>query len=283
VDEDVLGAGIAWLEGAGFRVRQGAHLRDRSGYLAGCDADRLADLSGLVRDPEVDAIFFARGGYGVGRLLRCLDPEEIGESRKLFIGYSDATLLFLFLRRLARLAAVHGPMLDRADTTPAARARLLAMLRGEKEGVAPLQGRALSRGRARGPLVGGNLSLLVASLGTPWEVETEGAILFVEETGEQPYRVDRMVVQLRDAGKLGAAAGVAFGQLVCCEGGRYPAPPVGEVIRELVLPEVAGPVLVDLPFGHVADNHALGVGVEAELDSEAGSLALLGPVVEETE
>lgn len=157
------------------------------------------------------------------------------------------------------------------------------MLRGDKEGVAPLVGCAISRGRARGPLVGGNLSLLVSSLGTPWELDTEGSILFVEETGEEPYRVDRMLVQLRDAGKLGAAAGVAFGQLVCCEGARYPAPSVGEVVREIVVPEVAGPVLVDLPFGHVADNHALGVGVEAELDGEAGSLALLGPVVEETE
>jgi muramoyltetrapeptide carboxypeptidase len=122
---------------------------------------------------------------------------------------------------------------------------------------------------------------VVASLGTPWEVKTRGAILFLEEVGEEPYRIDRMLVQLRDAGKLREVAGVAFGNLVCCEGERYPEPTAAEVIREVVGPEVDGPVVLDLPFGHVGDNHALAVGVEAELDGGAGTLAMLGPAVEE--
>jgi muramoyltetrapeptide carboxypeptidase len=281
VDAAVLEEGITWLEGLGFRVCRGACVLSRSGYLAGSDAERLSDLLSLVRDPGVDAIVLARGGYGVSRILRELDAGELRESRKLFVGYSDATALLLFLRERAGLATIHGPMLDRVDTTCAARERLLALLRGAKEGLAPLRGRALQGGRARGPLVGGNLSLVAASLGTPWEPDTRGALLFLEEIGEEPYRIDRMLVQLREAGKLGAAAGVAFGALVGCEGARYPRPSALEVVGDVVLPEVRGPVLVDLPFGHVADHHALGVGVEAALDGEAGTLALLGPVAEE--
>lgn len=282
VDEGTLGSGVSWLEQRGFRVRRSACLLSRAGYLAGSDAERLSDLLALVRDPAVGAIVLARGGYGVGRILRELDPEEIGRSRKLFVGYSDATLLLIFLRQCAGLASVHGPMLDRTDTSPEARERLLALLGGAKD-VERLTGRTLRAGRARGPLVGGNLTLVTASLGTPWEIDTRGAILFFEESCEAPYRIDRMLVQLRDAGKLREAAGAAFGQLVGCEGGRYPEPSALEVVGEIVGPEVRGPLIVDLPFGHVADNHALGFGVEAELDGEDGTLALLDPVVEEEE
>jgi muramoyltetrapeptide carboxypeptidase len=281
VDEPTLEEGFRWLERAGYRVRCGDYLRARTGYLAGCDPDRVSDLRALVQDPEVDAILFARGGYGVGRLLRELDPLEFRASGKMIVGYSDATLLLSFLRECAHLASVHGPMLDRTDTTPAARERLLAMLRGDKEGVPALVGQAAKGGCARGPLVGGSLTLVVASLGTPWEVDTRGAILFLEDKDEQPYRIDRMLVQLRDAEKLSAAVGVAFGQLVGCESERYPEPVVTDVLREVVSSEVRGPVVLDLPFGHIADNHALGVGVEAELDGESGTLALLGPVVRE--
>ncbi|MEE8558274.1 MAG: LD-carboxypeptidase [Myxococcota bacterium] len=281
VHEPELHEGLAWLEEAGYRVRCGEHLRTRRGYLAGTDEERLSDLLALVRAPEVDAILLARGGYGVGRLLRRLDAEEFRAARKVVIGYSDATLLQTFLLQCAGLASIHGPMFDRSDTTEAARERLLALLRGETEGT-PLKGQPLKPGCARGRLVGGNLSVVLASLGTPWEIDTRGAILFFEERGEALYRIDRMLVQLRDAGKLADVAGVAFGKLVGCETERYPEPVAAEVVREVVLPEVSGPVLVDLPFGHVADNHALGVGIEAELDGNSGSLALLGPVVEDT-
>ena len=281
VHEPELHEGLAWLEEAGYRVRCGEHLRTRRGYLAGTDEERLGDLLTLVRAPEVDAILLARGGYGVGRLLRKLDAEEFRAARKVVIGYSDATLLQTFLLQCAGLASIHGPMFDRSDTTEPARERLLALLRGEKEGT-PLKGQPLKPGCVRGRLVGGNLSVVLASLGTPWEIDTRGAILFFEERGEALYRIDRMLVQLRDAGKLADVAGVAFGKLVGCETERYPEPVAAEVVREIVLPEVEGPVLLDLPFGHVADNHALGVGIEAELDGNSGSLALLGPVVEDT-
>lgn len=282
VDEKALGAGIAWLEEQGFAVRCGAHLRASCGYLAGSDAQRLEDLCALVRDPDVAAIVAARGGYGSTRILRGLDADELRRGRKLFIGYSDASALSLHLLRRAGLASVHGPMLERVHTG-AARARLLALVRGEPGALEPIRGQPLRAGRVAGPLVGGNLAILTASLGTAWEIDTEGAILFFEEVGEQPYALDRSLVQLREAGKLEGVAGLAVGQLVDCGSERYPEISACDVIREALVRELDVPVVGDLPFGHIADHRALGVGVRAELDGDAGTLALLDPVVEKSD
>jgi muramoyltetrapeptide carboxypeptidase len=280
VNPECVAAGVAWLEAEGLRVRAGRHLHERRGYLAGDDTSRASDLLELVGDPGVDAIVLARGGYGLPRLLDTLDPRPFRRARKPIVGYSDATALLLWLRRRAGLTSVHGPMLERSDTTPTARARLIELLRGGRARTAPLEGTALARGRAAGPLVGGNLKMLCASLGTSWEIDTRGAILFFEEVNEQPYAIDRMLVQLRSAGKLGVAAGVAVGALVGCESERYPEVGACDVLRELLPPSVNGPVVIGLPFGHVADNRALGSGVAAVLDGRRGPLSLEGPVVE---
>jgi muramoyltetrapeptide carboxypeptidase len=280
VNAECVAAGIAWLESEGFAVRAGRHLHERRGYLAGDDRSRAADLLELVADPEVGAIVLARGGYGLPRLLDALDPRPFRRGRKAIVGYSDATALLLWLRRRAGLASVHGPMLERSDVSPQARARLLELLRGGPAGAAALAGSSLAGGRAEGPLVGGNLKMLCASLGTPWEIDTRGAILFLEEVNEQPYAIDRMLVQLRSAGKLAAAAGVAVGALVGCESERYPEVAACDVLRELLPGSVSGPVVIGLPFGHVADNRALGLGVAAVLDGRRGTLSLRGPVVE---
>ncbi len=281
VDAAALESGLGWLDRVGYRTRCAAHLRDRCGFLAGSDEQRLADLLELIRAPEVRAIMLARGGYGLGRLLGRLDPREIRRARKLFIGYSDATLLLLWLSRRVGLAGVHGPMLERSDTTAEARERLLELLRGGAGRMVPLEGAPLQQGRSRGRLVGGNLTLLAGSLGTPWEVDTRGAILFFEEVGEEPYAIDRTLMQLREAGKLREARGVAVGQLVDCASERYPDVTARHVVAEILKAEVEGPIVEDLPFGHVADNRALGVGIAAELDGNLGTLTLLCPVVED--
>jgi len=281
VDEKVLAAGIGWLEDAGYSVRCGRHVRRRHGYLAGTDPQRLEDLLELWRAPDVRGIVLARGGYGIPRILRDLDAAELRRAPKLVVGYSDATSLLLFLRHCVGLAAVHGPMLERPDTTDRARARWLALVRGEPAALEPLEGSGVVGGRARGPLVGGALTLVAGSLGTPWEVDTRGAILFIEEICEEPYAIDRLLIQLREAGKLRQAAGIAIGQLVCCESERYPEPRVGDVMREVLTSEVQGPIVEDLPFGHISDHRALGFGVQAELDGDRGTLTLLEPVVEE--
>jgi muramoyltetrapeptide carboxypeptidase len=280
VDAETVAAGIGWLEEEGYRVRRAPGLNSRTGYLAGSDEERCTDLVGLLRDPEVRAVFAARGGYGAGRLLRALDPRELRDARTAFVGYSDATALQLFLRERAGLASIHGPMLERPDAAPAARRRLLALLRGAPEALEPIEGEGLVAGSATGPLVGGNLKVVVASLGTPWEIDTRGAILFLEDVNEPPYAIDRALVQLREAGKLAPLVGAAVGQLVCCDSERYPEVRARDVLQDVLVPEVSGPVVVDLPFGHVADHRALGFGVRGKIDGERGTLALVESVVE---
>lgn len=280
VNPDVLDACVAWLGEQGHPVVLAKNLRARAGYLAGTDAERLADFLSLVRDPRVGAILCARGGYGVGRFLRALDAAELREARKLVVGYSDATLLLSFLHRCAGLASLHGPMLEREDVTPEARARQFALLRGEPAGQAALHGRGVRAGRVEAPLVGGNLKLLQASIGAPWEVDLRGAILFLEEVAEAPYAIDRALVQLREAGLLDGVRGVAIGQLVRCESERYPGASAADAVREILSDAIDGPIVEDLPFGHVADNRSLGMGVRARLDGARGELVLLEPVVE---
>ncbi|MFQ5513272.1 MAG: LD-carboxypeptidase [Myxococcota bacterium] len=280
VDDAALDAGLAWLEAAGYAPRCAPHLRSRSGFLAGRDDERAADLVQLLRDPEVRGIVLARGGYGLSRILGRLTPLELRTARKLMVGYSDATALLLLLQRRAGLASVHGPMLERPELSDEARARWLAVVRGEPGAFEPLRGNGLREGRVRGPLVGGNLTALASSLGTPWELDARGAILFLEEVCEEPYAIDRMVVQLREAGKLCDVAGVAIGQLVSCSSTRYPEPTAREVLRELLMRVFEGPIVEDLPFGHVHDHRALGFGVRAELDGSRGTLTMLDPVVE---
>jgi muramoyltetrapeptide carboxypeptidase len=280
VEPETLEAGLAWLIGQGHPIVLAKNLRARAGYLAGSDSERLADLESLVRDPSVGAILCARGGYGVSRYLARIDPEEMRRARKLVVGYSDATHLLCYLQARAGLASMHGPMLERSDVTPGARAREFALMRGEPEGLASLSGRSLRGGVAEGPLVGGNLKMLHSSVGTPWEPDVDGAILFLEEVSEAPYAIDRALVHLREAGWLERVRGVAVGQLVNCESTRYPGASSGEAVREILGASVRGPVVVDLSFGHIADNRALGVGVSARLDGDRGLLTGLEPVVE---
>lgn len=280
VQPECLDAGVAWLEREGYAVRCAPHVKARRAYLAGSDEDRLADLVSVWRDPDVDGIVLARGGYGLPRVLRALDIGELRRARKAVVGYSDATALLSLLRERAGLVSVHGPMLERTDTTDESRRRLLALLQGDPQALAPLEGEPLAPGRARGPLVGGNLKVLASGLGTPWEIDTRGAILFFEEVNEQPYAIDRTLVQLREAGKLAAAAGVAVGRLVQCDSERYPEVSARDVVCELLAEAVSGPIVIGLDVGHVADNRALGVGALGVLDGERGTLALVEPVVE---
>ena len=279
IEPDTLAVGERWLSDEGFRVLRAPNIEGRRGYLAGPDEARAADFLALLRDPEVDAILCARGGYGIGRWIRELDPAEVVSARKPIIGYSDATLLLLWLRH-AGLVSVHGPMLERSDLTAEARSRLLDLLRGEPAVTAPLEGTPLRDGIAEGPLVGGSLSLVVASLGTPWEIDTRDSVLFLEDINEPPYAIDRKLVQLRDAGKLAQASGVALGALVDCESERYPDVFIDDVVRDLLLGEVEGPLVSGLPIGHIRDNRAVGVGARAALDGSEGVLRLTEPVVE---
>jgi muramoyltetrapeptide carboxypeptidase len=274
VDPDRLAEGEARLRAAGYRTLRRDDVVARRGYLAGDDARRAKEMMELVQDPRVDAIVCARGGYGCDRILHLLDAAAVRDAAKAIVGYSDVTALLLWLRRCAGLVGFHGPMLERgADTDPGALEGLLAQLAGASPLPLVLEGRRSVGGSARGRLVGGSLTLLAASLATPWELDTRGAILLFEEVNEAPYRVDRMLQQLRAAGKLAGLAGVGVGDVSTCVDERYGAC-VQDVIEEVVRP-LGVPLVLGLPFGHVRRNVAWPLGVRAELDGDRGELRLL--------
>ena len=273
IDRERLRGGCAVLQAAGFRVVHGEDVTAREGYLAGSDERRARELTRLVADPEVDAIVCARGGFGCARIVERLDAGAFRAARKPLVGYSDVTTLLLWQRRRAGLMGFHGPMQGRgADADPASLEALVATLQGGE--AAPLQGRGLGGGRAEGRLVGGNLVLLAASLGTPWEIDTRGAILLVEEVAEPPYRIDRMLRQLGAAGKLASLAGLGLGAFSDCSDVRYPEPDVRTVVTGITRP-LGIPVAADLPFGHVPRNLAWPVGARATIDGDSGEVRVL--------
>jgi len=243
------------------------------GYFAGDDARRTRELAALVEDPGVGAILCARGGYGCHRYVDRLDADAFRRNRKALVGYSDVTTLLLWQRRRAGLTGIHGPMLERSGSEH--RASLEALLDLLCGGVpAPMEGRGELGGRVEGRLTGGSLTLVAASLGTPWEVDTRGAILLLEDIGEPPFRIDRMMQSLRAAGKLAVCAGIGVGAMVGCDDPRHSDWTAEGVIREQA--EAHGlPLVTGLPFGHVDSNRAWTLGARGVLDGDRGMLAQL--------
>lgn len=280
------------MEELGYRVRLGRHLMDRKGYLAGHDEDRAEDLNGMFADRAVKAIFCVRGGYGAGRLLPWLDFGALKRNPKIILGYSDITILELAILKTIGLVTFYGPMVatEMADDFPKdSRERMLAILTTSSPpspiGASPEQNHVvvIRSGMATGTLVGGCLSVLVSLLGTPYEPDLDGAVLFLEEVDEEPYRVDRYLTQLRLSGKLEKVAGVAIGQCVNCEPrkGSYSfsnSPSCQEVLEDR-LGDLGVPVLSGLDFGHGRFKATLPQGVLARLDAHRGLLEILEPGV----
>jgi muramoyltetrapeptide carboxypeptidase len=275
VDPDKLEQGEAVLRGAGFETVRRDDVLARCGYLAGDDARRAGELMALVGDPRVDAIVCARGGYGCSRILDALDADAVRAARKPLVGYSDVTALLLWQRRAAGLIGFHGPMLEHGE---ALAREALDSLVGELAGTAPrpmvLRGVGRGGGCGEGSLVGGNLVLVTASLGTRWELNARGAILLIEEVGEFPYRIDRMLQQLRGAGKLEQLVGVGVGDLSTCVDERFPEPSAEQVIEEIVGP-LGVPLVTGLPIGHLRVNRTWPVGARATIDGTRGEIRIL--------
>jgi muramoyltetrapeptide carboxypeptidase len=280
VREEDLAAGVAALRSLGFRVRLAPNALAHEPLLglAGDDDARLEGYLSLLRDPEVDAILFARGGYGVTRLLGRLPEGLIRETGKLHCGFSDVTALSSFLRERCELISIHGPMVA-ADLVRPRDSLTATWFPALLEGRAPRvlevpAADVLVPGRAEGPLVGGCLSLLAALAGTPWEFDYEGALLFLEEVGEEAYRVDRMLGTLVSAGRLGRLAGIIAGSMSRVTFGGAEDP---ERLRSLLLDRFAPlgvPVAMGLPFGHAGSNVPLPVGARASWDGGSRTLAL---------
>jgi muramoyltetrapeptide carboxypeptidase len=271
-------AAAARLAEAGHAVTWREDVFARSGYLAGSAERRAAELLQWIRDDSVDAIVCARGGWGCHHVIPHLDARAFRRARKPLVGFSDVTTLLAWQREVVGLAGLHGPMCTRDHgPTPTELRALLALLAGERP--APLRGRGEARGRAEGPLVGGSLTLVAASLGTAWEIDTRGAILCLEDVGEKPYAIDRHLSHLEAAGKLDAAVGFAIGQLVGCTDPKRARPSALAVIREL-LARRRKPLVTGLRFGHGSPNLPWPVGIRGRLDGGKGELAVLEPAVD---
>jgi muramoyltetrapeptide carboxypeptidase len=288
-DPDRLAAAARTLDHFGLKMRLGRNVRRRDGYLGGSAEERAADLHDMFRDPEVKGILCIRGGVGSSQLLDQIDYGLIRRNPKILAGYSDITSLHLAILKRAGLVTFHGPVavsgfteftqnwFRRALFDP----RPLGVLSNPPESntLRPRHPvRAVVPGAARGPLVGGNLTLISLLMGTPFEIETRGRILFLEDVGEEPYRIDRMLTQLRLAGKFDGVAGVVWGECAGC-GPRAFEPSfestfsVGEVI-DRILGSVKAPVLAGLVIGHTDDQLTLPLGVTASLDAAKGTLTI---------
>ncbi|MFJ8542657.1 LD-carboxypeptidase [Streptomyces sp. NPDC093586] len=283
VPEERLQAGLDVLRGWDLDPVVAPHVLDRHAafdYLAGADADRAADLQAAWCDPAVDAVLCARGGYGVQRMTDLLDWEAMrAAGPKVFVGFSDITALHeAFARRLG-LVTLHGPMAAGIDFLKNARAQehLKATLFAPEtvRVIASDDSTPMVPGRARGVTLGGCLALLAAELGTPHaRPAARGGLLCLEDVGEEPYRIDRYLTQLLRAGWLDGVAGVLLGSWERCE----PA----ELLRPLLADRLAGlgvPVAWDFGFGHCAGALTVPFGVTAELDADAGTLALDEPAL----
>jgi muramoyltetrapeptide carboxypeptidase len=280
------------LEKAGYKVVIPESISRRSGFLAGSDDDRAAELNAALRDPKVRAIFPVRGGYGLTRILDRIDYAALRKDPKVITGYSDLTALHLAIAREARVVTFHSPMpLSDLAKTDAKYAFAAASFRRAifadeyKKGVAgyaiePPSGLKPSKlvgGKARGRLMGGNLSLICTTLGTPYAIRPEGAILLLEDVNEEAYRVDRYLSQLRLAGVLGKVAGVVVGDFSFKDEGERKE--IGRVLREN-LGRLKVPVVMNFPVGHTANNATLPHGVLVEIDADAATLRVAeNPVV----
>lgn len=295
------------LEALGYKVVIPDGFYERSGYLDPDDDARAAELNAAFADPDVDAIFPVTGGFGTTRILHLLDYETINANPKVFIGFSDITGLHLALAKHTDLVTFHSPnpqwgLGSESGLHPAAEKFFWRALSGPTPGKSnetsgavsaddtsgggylinpaadnpdpPVAIRTVAGGKGKGQIIGGNLALVAAVMGTPHEPDTDGKILFVEDVNEDPYRVDRMLATLKSAGKLDHLSGVILGRFTKGEVDEDDGHTMDDVFDDY-FKDAPYPVLAHFPAGHVRDNITLPLGVPAELDGDAQTLRIL--------
>lgn len=291
VDRAKLNRAVQRLTALGFRTKTYRDLLQQRGYLAGSDAVRVAELHAAFADPECRAVFPARGGYGCLRIVDQLDFDIVRANPKIFLGFSDNTVLHAAFLRAANLATFHGPhpcdSYGRPDGPTALTEHwlwsTLMGLQGADSGAyeitfdegqqANLQTRVA--GAVQGRLVGGNLALVCSLLGTSYELPLANNILFLEDVGEPPYRVDRLLAQLKLAGHLEGVAGIVLGQFThCVTPDADPSLSLAEVLDDHLGP-LECPILAGFPSGHDVDNVTLPLGARVELDADRQRLTVL--------
>lgn len=258
----------------GLNVQFGKHVRRRFGYLSGTDEQRVEDLHNAFENPDVDAVMAVRGGWGCARLLPYINFDLIKQNPKLFCGFSDNTTLHLAFLHYSGLISFHGPNgnSDWSDLTKESFHK--TVFEGEKtEFKSRGQITTIHSGKATGRLIGGNLSIFTTSLGTPYQPDTKGAILFLEDIAEAPYKIDRMLSHLTQAGILKDIRGFVFGKCTRCdEGGEYNFT-LNDLFSKYIRP-LGIPAIFNADIGHEEDNFTLPQGVEVELDADKGVLRL---------
>jgi muramoyltetrapeptide carboxypeptidase len=271
VDPAAVEEGMEAVRKEGFSVELGPNVYRRKGYLAGDERARADDLVDFFQRADIDAIFCARGGFGSMQLL----PHMRNELKpKIFVGYSDITVLLNWFLQKFHMVTFHAPMvaMDIAHGLSArAKEHFWGLLTGETREWKVALGEIIRPGVIEAEMVGGCLSLLVTTLGTPYEVDTTGKLLFLEDTDEKPYRIERMLTHLKMAGKLDRLSGVVFGDFTRCDG--EGTRDVRQVIGELFA-NAPYPVVMGMAAGHGQENLALPFGVKMALNGQAGTLSL---------
>jgi muramoyltetrapeptide carboxypeptidase len=289
VDNIQLNKGIAQLRSMGFKIHLGNTVRKllSRGFLAAPDKERAEDINMAFEDESINAIFSIGGGYGSLRILQLLDYEKIKLNPKIFVGYSDITALLIAIHQKTGLIVFHGPMVapDFPNLTEYTKNYMIkALMKIEPIGDVenPAEGpfiRVINEGRAEGEIIGGNLSLIVSTLGTPYEIDTKGKILFIEEVNEEPYRIDRMLTQLILSKKLSEAAGI-----IICEIRNYEQKvpkstlTLDEVIQDRI-GSIKVPAIYGLCCGHGLNKITIPIGVKASLDATHARLTIMEAAV----
>lgn len=272
-DREAFENGVREIERLGFRVRFDPALFSRESFFAGSHERRVRELEAMFCDPSVAAIFCARGGYGANYLLGRLDEKVLAQDPKILLGYSDVTTLLNYVRERFGWATFHGPMVAMDFARGPAgydRASLEQALMNTTSGwTIGCDAEILRQGRAEGILLGGCLPMLTETLGTPFEIETDNAILFLEDKSSKPYQLDRMLMHLKLTGKLARIRGVVFGEMVDCQPAANQGYRLQDVVRR-VLEDVPGPILFGVRSGHTSGaNLTLPFGVQARIEAKA--------------
>jgi len=281
---------ISTLEQLGLHPVYTKNVQTKHGYLAGKDEDRLADLHQMFEDPKIDGIWCLRGGYGCTRLLPKINYKMIRKNPKVLIGYSDITALIQAIYKKTGLIGFHGPLavseatdynleqLQKVLFHPQATLNLNNAKENQDSEDENYQVKVIRPGKVSGKLIGGNLSLVSAMLGTPYELPVKNSILCLEDIGEKPYRIDRMLTQLRQTYDLRQASGIMLGIFEDCEGGS------GSLSLMEMLEDRLGdlniPVIYGMSFGHIQHQMTLPIGINAEMDTANASLKLLETAVQ---
>lgn len=292
ITERDLQASIEKIKQLGFVPVYTDKIRSRHGYFSGTDKERADDFNRMIRTPEIKAVIFAGGGYGCARILDNIDYDALKKTPKIIMGFSDCTALINAIAQTTGLVTFHGPIgrtihpgynrrqFENIVMRPADR----YVIESTEDDLQKAAGNkvyeryTITPGKAHGELTGGNLTLICSLMGTPYQIDLKDKIVMIEDTGEEPYRIDRMLTQLIASGELAKAAGIAFGICKGCDKSVKSSTPNSFTLRQVIedrIKQLNIPAVYGLSFGHNKNNFTFPIGVQAELDADKKTVTLL--------